>query len=201
MKKITMAILAGVAVAGVASADISVLFKSQTALVREGYTTLGPGQGLEAGAYVQLIWKADNAGYQSDNLDVSLLNAGEYLLADGYAGAVGIFDIPGGGVASQFSDSDVGGNNILNGYFYARVFERGTVAVGDYFLEMGIQGSPLTEYDPLSAGTTYSDNMAADVGDIWIDSQGTTVVPEPATIGLMGVAGIGMFLARKKSRR
>jgi hypothetical protein len=27
------------------------------------------------------------------------------------------------------------------------------------------------------------------------------VVPEPATIGLMGVAGLGMFLARKKTRR
>lgn len=27
------------------------------------------------------------------------------------------------------------------------------------------------------------------------------VVPEPATIGLMGVAGLGMFLARRKTRR
>ena len=27
------------------------------------------------------------------------------------------------------------------------------------------------------------------------------VVPEPATLGLMGVAGLGMFLARRKSRR
>lgn len=27
------------------------------------------------------------------------------------------------------------------------------------------------------------------------------VIPEPATIGLMGVAGLGMFLARRKARR
>lgn len=28
-----------------------------------------------------------------------------------------------------------------------------------------------------------------------------TVIPEPATIGLMGIAGLGMFLARRKVRR
>jgi hypothetical protein len=28
-----------------------------------------------------------------------------------------------------------------------------------------------------------------------------TVIPEPATLGLMGIAGLGMFLARKKARR
>ena len=27
------------------------------------------------------------------------------------------------------------------------------------------------------------------------------VIPEPATLGLMGIAGLGMFLARKKARR
>ncbi|WP_372808530.1 PEP-CTERM sorting domain-containing protein [Pontiella sp.] len=27
------------------------------------------------------------------------------------------------------------------------------------------------------------------------------VIPEPATLGLMGVAGLGMFLARRKARR
>jgi hypothetical protein len=30
---------------------------------------------------------------------------------------------------------------------------------------------------------------------------GVSVIPEPATFGLMGVAGLGMFLARRKARR
>ena len=30
---------------------------------------------------------------------------------------------------------------------------------------------------------------------------GLTVIPEPATFGLMGIAGLGLFLARKKARR
>ncbi|MDF7825020.1 PEP-CTERM sorting domain-containing protein, partial [Pontiellaceae bacterium B12227] len=28
-----------------------------------------------------------------------------------------------------------------------------------------------------------------------------TVIPEPATLGLLGIAGLGMFLARRKARR
>jgi hypothetical protein len=197
MKK-TMAVLMVVAVAGVASADLAVNAKNQTPLVREGFTSIGPGQGLEAGAYVQLLWKADNAGYQSDDLAESLLNPGEYLLRDGYADNVGLFNLTS---SPAFTDADVGGADVNTGYFYARIFERGTVAPGDFFLEMGIQGPTLTEFDPLVAPSTYSLNMGLDVAEVWIDSQGTTVVPEPATIGLMGIAGLGLVLARRKARR
>ena len=197
MKK-TMAVLMVVAVAGVASADLAVNAKNQTPLVREGFTSIGPGQGLEAGAYVQLLWKADNAGYQSDDLAESLLNPGEYLLRDGYADNVGLFNLTS---SPAFTDAEVGGADVNTGYFYARIFERGTVAPGDFFLEMGIQGPTLTEFDPLVAPSTYSLNMGLDVAEVWIDSQGTTVVPEPATIGLMGIAGLGLVLARRKARR
>jgi hypothetical protein len=197
MKK-TMAVLMVVAVAGVASADLAVNAKNQTPLVREGFTSVGPGQGLESGAYVQLLWKADNAGYQSDDLAESLLNPGEYLLRDGYAGNVGLFNIAAG---DPFTSADVGGSDINAGYYYARIFERGTVVPGDYFLEMGIQGPALTAYDPLVPTSTYSLNMGLDVAEVWINSQGTTVVPEPATIGLMGIAGLGLVLARRKARR
>jgi hypothetical protein len=197
MKK-TMAVLMVVAVAGVASADLAVNAKNQTPLVREGFTEVGPGQGLEAGAYVQLLWSADNTGYQSDDLNDSLLNAGEYLLREGYAGNVGLFNLTSD---PAFTSADVGGADINAGYFYARVFERGTVAPGDFFLEMGITGPTLTAYDPLVPTSTYSFNMGADLTEVWIDAQGTTVVPEPATIGLMGIAGLGLVLARRKARR
>ena len=42
-------------------------------------------------------------------------------------------------------------------------------------------------------GTAFAGQDAA--GNVY------QVIPEPATLGLMGVAGLGMFLARKKSRR
>jgi len=47
--------------------------------------------------------------------------------------------------------------------------------------------------------TTIFDNGGT--GGIADGSIQVTVIPEPATIGLMGIAGIGMFLARRKTRR
>ncbi len=40
-----------------------------------------------------------------------------------------------------------------------------------------------------------------DGGGITGATANATVIPEPATIGLMGIAGLGMFLARRKVRR
>ncbi len=51
--------------------------------------------------------------------------------------------------------------------------------------------------------TIWADNAIP--GDAFtslvLESGGTTVIPEPATLGMMAIAGLGMFLARKKTRR
>jgi hypothetical protein len=199
MKK-TLALIATLAVAGIAGADLAVLFQSTgNTIMKEGFTfpATGPGQVLDAGALVQLIWKADNVGYQTDDLldPISLLNQGEFLLASGATtGGAGNFSL---GQAIK-GNADVGNADILSGHFYVRIFDSAAPTVGSYFLEYGIRNPTLTQYDPQTASTIYS--LSGGVTST-ITDQNTTVIPEPGTIGMMGLAGIGMYLARKKSRR
>lgn len=202
MKKM-LAIIVGVAIAGGAVADISVDLFNSTGFLKAGFPSGSPsGESiLPTGTLVQLIWKADNTGYQSDDLSLSLLNVGEVELFRGNANDDwGKFQL--GSVLK--GDADVGGD-ITAGYFYARIFDSVDGAAGSSFLEMGIEGTGvaggLTTFASQDPTTGYSDSLN-DLG-AWVslDAQGTTVIPEPATIGLMGIAGLGMFLARRKARR
>ena len=194
MKKITT-LVAAFAAATVASADISVNFAaSGSGLLLAGETAPSGSTVLGAGNLVQLVWSASNAGYQSDNLGLSLVGAGETILATATTTFGGNFNA-GSGV---YGDSDVGGADINTGYFFARVFDSATPVANAYFLEMGIEGSSLTEYSNLDAGSVYSDSLN-DIGFTAIDAQGTRVIPEPATIGLLGIAGAGLYAARRKT--
>lgn len=195
MKKITT-LVAALAAVTVASADISVNFAaSGTGLLLAGETVPGPSTVLGAGNLVQLVWSASNTGYQSDNLDLSLANSGETILATTTTVFGGNFNAGG----AVYADSDVGGVDINSGYFFARVFDSAAPVAGASFLEMGIQGSSLTEYDSLNANTAYTDSLHDLGGFPAIDAQGTTVIPEPATIGLLGIAGAGLYAARRKT--
>ncbi len=85
-----------------------------------------------------------------------------------------------------------------NGMIYGRIFNSGSIAVGDnYYIGHVLTAANLNPAgDPPPAADNYDLGLAAD----GVAAMGT-VIPEPATIGLMGIAGLGMFLARKKSRR
>ena len=71
-------------------------------------------------------------------------------------------------------------------------------AVNDWVYEQAITFADLDTSDPkvLPESLFFDNGGAGGAADGSI-----TVIPEPATFGLLGVAALGMFLARKKARR
>ena len=57
-------------------------------------------------------------------------------------------------------------------------------------------------YDASAPGTIYQGNLTGAANNTFVDiaTAGTTVIPEPATIGLLGIAGAGLFAARRKTQ-
>tara|TARA_E500000178_G_C17016809_1_gene753418 strand:+ start:682 stop:1275 length:594 start_codon:yes stop_codon:yes gene_type:complete len=193
----TNVIIALVAIASIATADISVETLSNVGLLKAGETAPSGTTVLDSGVLVQLVWTASSDGYQSGGLEADLANDGEIILTSGAADqSWGRFNFGG----ALYTDSDVGGADVNSGYFFARVFDSAAPAVGASFVEFGRQGPALSEFDAQNAATAYTGNMN-DLGN-WaaIDSQGTTVIPEPATIGLLGIASAGLFAARRKTQ-
>lgn len=185
MKKI-MAIAMVAMVAGITSADLSIDWTSGIA----GGVYDDNGVDFVEGGTAQLIWSTSPMIDTAGAYDVANM-ADEFVLLTDVTGAYGQ-GFAGSGI---WSNADVGGNEISSGYFYTRIFS----ATSDSFLDIA-GGSPvLATYSATDPSTVYSDAVLA--GVYTINQNGTTVIPEPATIGLMGIAGLGMFLARRKSRR
>jgi|SaaInl8_200m_RNA_FD_contig_51_964237_length_953_multi_3_in_0_out_0_1 hypothetical protein len=72
----------------------------------------------------------------------------------------------------------------------------GGIQLGDI---IGLGGSgTIVDLRPGGPGNPTGTPQTFAGGDV---TTAVTVIPEPATFGLMGVAALGMFLARKKARR
>lgn len=201
MKK-TLAMLAAVAVAGTVSADLSVNWGNGAGVVDEGGSAAA-GPYCE-NAIIQIIWSATGITTASGNsyaVGAGAVLSGEYILTSGTTGSYGLWS----GLGGTFTDADVGGSDIHSGKIFTRIFQDGTPSAGDYFYDVGVMDADL-EYNPgpppvASTVTDMTNPTGANGSAINITDGGTTVIPEPATIGLMGVAGLGMFLARRKVRR
>jgi hypothetical protein len=185
MKKIAV-ILIATTVAGAAFADIAVNFKTTAPLSN---TAAAGGGYLQSDTVAILVWSAtDTTG---DAVDETGLAVGEIALKTTVATSAGVV------VPSILEIYDFVGIN--DGYMFARLFQDTSISAGDYYVETGLIGAGLTDYDENTPTTQYIDSFNSTAMDI--DSQGLQVIPEPATIGLMGIAGLGMFLARRKVRR
>ena len=197
MKKV-ITMVAMVAAASVATADLSVNFSNQAVGIASGGTTTGDA--VAVGSLMQLVWSAAGVTTSSGNsydVGAGKALAGEYILdAQLTINTFGFYG-PNTGV---YTSADVGGADINSGYFFLRAFESATGASGEAFADFAAVDSSAWVYNAVDTGTIYQDNLTGGTPGTFVDiaSAGTTVVPEPATIGLMGIAGLGLFASRKK---
>jgi len=201
MKKIISGIIGIVLVAGLASADLGVSFYNNQVGVQDG-----AGNFL-VGTTMQLIWSPTEAITVAGLYDVTpLAIRGESDGEDGFVLATGSTENYGfwSTMDGLYTSTDVGGANINTGYFYVRVFNNNTSDFVDFAMEEGAN----YVYSSTDTSTTYSENAIPGPNSSVINTNQnatTTTVPEPGTFGLMGLAGLGLFMARrsalKKARR
>ena len=182
MKSI-IAMFVAFAVATVASADIAINLVNNA-----GYSATDDGSGQYV---VQLV--QNDLGTAATVDESNLLNAGDTLLAT-YTSAAGF--------AGTFGSQGVGtyatpgsGNVII------RIFDLGA-ANGDVgsAWEIGNASAGFIEYDSLNPGTIYStDGLVSSPFTLGTSGTAVNVIPEPATIGLLGIAGAGLYAARRKT--
>ena len=194
MKKV-LALLAVGALAVTASADLTQFsWVTSDSVVDSGGVTLSTG-----GAYVLSLidddGTADVLSYVS-GLQINIFD----LQSFAEVASSSITVAAAGPVAGKWSSDLVEGTGSWAGkYVYAIITDADSIAnieVGDYIGISAVAG-PLTELQE-DAGLPQSAAQAFNGGAVSVNVE---VVPEPATFGLMGVAGLGIFLARRKAGR
>ncbi len=190
MKKIAVIILLSIT-AGIASADFAITWKSVVnPMWKDGGSIGGPY--LDNGNLVQLIWVQDMPDAMVSKAGVGgTLAFGEILIGDAtmISADYGFWD-PG----------TTGTYDLTDGYVFSRVFDSSAVLFGEFYWDSAVIDVAANQLDVSNPQTVWTADIVG-LGGVGISDNGTTVVPEPATLGLMGVAGLGMFLARRKSRR
>lgn len=209
MKKLIIIAAVVAAIAGVAKADLAVKWFNDQIIVDDG------SGGLADGALVQLLWSAtgiQTSGGGGFAVQGGALLQGEYLLAQTTTFGSGGATPPDFGLWAPtqgiWFNSDVGGADINSGFFFTRIFNADG-ALGETFLDTGEVDASAWVYDDGTGkvppvpdpNTIYQLNAIPGpaFSTVLLDTNGSTVIPEPATVGLMGIAGLGMFLARKKA--
>jgi len=149
----------------------------------------------------QLIWSSvDPTNLVPDLADVNYLDANSFLLfaystnvlADGaYWDPSYIND----GAELVFSDADVGGNDINNGYLYSRIFQDPTPTNGMWYLQSDPTGPALPAYDPQNLNIIDYDSTPND-GNSTPFELNQQVIPEPATWAFMGLGVLAIVIRR-----
>ena len=214
MKKFLMAICALAVATTVASAAVGISWTT----VNWGENHLGDGTGsgnaiLDANS---VLWQLIYAGV-NDAIDPipagTVPTAGgagiadDYVMGDDVVWAERTIAM-GGGVAPEDGStwdnwlSPVVGNVVYPnagwntaGFVYQRVFESINPGAGTYYFESGL--TALIIYDPANPPTStlcYANENAA-----FVANQQITAVPEPATMGLLGLGALVMAIRRRRA--
>jgi hypothetical protein len=192
MKK-NIVIVTMLALATIASADIFVSLTSSFG-ISDGGDASGNTPLLAAGeqARVQLIYDANGDGVgqaaigavlSGDDVEVANFLTPAAVAGDFYR-EFGVWD--------QVNLTQLGA---AGGTVYARIFQDSSVGAGSFYYEDSFVASDLN-----TATTPPPTPELFDVGGGGVALASSTVIPEPATIGLLGIAGAGLFAARRKTR-
>lgn len=157
-----------------AFADVAINFGATASpILKAGETEATLETVLDDDVLVQLVWSSTLVDYQSStSMDSSLQRTNEFVLETNTENQFGTFSPA---TVSVFTDADVGGADINAGYIYARIFDSAVPIFGSYYLEMGLQGFGLFEYNVLSPGSIYTDDFNDLGGIVSIDSQNTFI--------------------------
>ena len=214
MKKFLMAICALIIATTVATAAVSVAWTAG----QWGENHLGDGSGsgnaiLDANS---VLWQLIYAGVNNaiDSIPTGTVPtaggagiADDYVLGDDVVWAERTIAMGGGTAPEDGSTWDnwlvpVSGNVVYPdaawntaGFVYQRIFESINPVAGTYYFESGL--TALVIYDPASPPTStlsYADQNAP-----FVANQQITALPEPATMGLLGLGALVMAIRRRRS--
>jgi len=193
--------------AGIISVEI---FDEVTIYLNEGGTTAATDY-IASDSRLQLIWSLDMHDATPGN-DYALFTG---TVTDGGAYVPGfeglIIGDPDGN--ATYNNSDVGANEILNGYIFTRVFSTSD-GTGNY--ENGhLAAASLFDFDPMAEppDTPAQYNMSTEIGGnpfdnvlFYTDGDATLspvndVIPEPEVYALMGMAGLLIGIRQLRNRR
>ena len=191
MKKL-MTMIVAATVAGVATADLTAWN------VSGGVATDEAGTSFAAFASTAITLSGDQVALftPGGTIDLTLLQS---LTVAGDVSAVGVGPAFLGGKYGTAFTSDGSAAGLATFLIVNRAITSfGDIVEGDY---VGVASLTATfTIDELWA--TYPAGTPNPTQGIVLGNVQTSVevIPEPATLGLMGIAGLGMFLARKKTR-